>query len=227
MSGFRHTTLLALLLMASGCLSQSVELNAHTRQLLQKDTRPIHVALFSRAGSSGLQLSTYENALKAGGSSRHVLAVREGRVLANELNLPHPMATTRDLFVRELKSRAGLYRFKVLNEHLDTKMDNPQRLQAELGHDRLLDFRGTYHLVFLEKDHQRYRLVYDGEARLMDLNTGVIYWQGKCHMLISDTTPPTLANLRERRGLKLQGWLNRGASECSRQLIDHFLGKKA
>jgi hypothetical protein len=215
------------LLALGGCLNPNVALNDYSRQLIRNDTRPIQVALFTTAGNSGLQLTTYENARLAGGSARQALALREGRELANDLNLPHPMATTRDLFVRDLKAKAGLYRFKVLPETLDTKLDEPLKLRDELGHDRLLDFRGTYHLVFLSSDHTRYRLIYDGTARLMDLNTGVIFWQAKCHTEIADPTGPTLADLRERRGAKLQGWLQRGAGECSRQLIQHFLGKKA
>lgn len=227
MPGRARLAVLLLALGVSGCLNQNVSLNDHSRQLVKNDTRPIHVALFTTAGSSGLQLSTYEGARLAGGSGRQVLALREGRELANELNLPHPMATTRDLFVRELKSKAGLYRFQFLPDTLDTKIDDPVQLRAQLGHDRLLDFRGRYHLVFLANDHSRYQLLYDGEARLMDLNTGVIFWQAKCRSEIADPTPPTLADLRAQRGAKLRGWLNRGAGECSRQLINHFLGKKA
>ena len=212
--------------MLTGCLNQNVALNDYSRQLVRNDTRPILVALFSTAGNSGLQLTTYESARLAGGSGRQVLALREGQQLTNDLNLPHPMITMRDLFVRELKAKAGLYRFKFLPDTLDTKIDNPVQLRDELGNDRLLDFRGRYHLVFLANDHNRYQLIYDGEARLMDLNTGVIFWQARCHSEIADPTAPTLAELRERRGAKLQGWLQRGAGECSRQLIQHFLGKK-
>ncbi len=214
-------------ILLTGCLNQNISLNDYSRQLVKNDTRPIQVALFATAGNSGLQLTTYENARLAGGSARQVSALREGRQLASDLNLPHPMAATRDLFMRELKAKAGLYRFQFLPETLDTKIDDPVRLRAELGHDRLLDFRGSYHLVFLSTDSSRYRLIYDGAARLMDLNTGVTFWQAKCHTEIADPTGPTLADLRERRGAKLQGWLQRGAGECSRQLIQHFLGKKA
>lgn len=223
----RPALIVSLAVMLSACLGGSVTLNDHTRQRLKADPRPINTLLFTAAGSSGLQLTTYESARLAGGSGRQLLAVRDGKRLTDEIILPHPMATTRDLFVAQLKSRAGLTRFKLVLEPLDTSLDTPLKLREELGHDLLLDFRGTYHLVFLPNDHNRYRLLYEGRARLMNLDNGEIYWQASCKADIEDPSAPTLEQLRDRRGAKLKGWLQRGAGLCSRQLADHFFAKKS
>jgi hypothetical protein len=190
----RRMPILVGLLAALAACSTGQTINDRDLSQLKVAGSPIHTVLFTDDGSNGLAVITPQASGLTGTKENVVMAA--GKAWTNEFDLPHPLGLTRDRFVTRLKSQAGIYQFRESPRALDVSHERPDRLREEFG-DRgaVLDFRGTYEVVFYAKDPSRYHLVYEARVRLLRLDD----WKPHRHSGHQDCTD-ACRFARPRRG---------------------------
>ncbi|HWR87505.1 MAG TPA: hypothetical protein VN277_03690 [Acidiferrobacterales bacterium] len=223
-SRFKLLCLAALGLM-SGCAT-TVSLNESERASLKSNAAPIQTLLYTSLGSNGLAITTYGTAMAGPGSV--YVAVKNGKEWAQENNIPHPMVAVRDQLVGKLKSDLSVYSFKHLDATLDIGEESPEKLKARLGNGLVMDFTGTYQVIYYLAAASKYHMYFNGRARLVRLDDGKVMWVGNCRTDIEDPdNKPSIDDLRANQAARLKQWLGRGAAECGKQLTDQFFGRSA
>lgn len=223
-SRFKLLCLAALGLM-SGCAT-TVSLNESERASLKSNAAPIQTLLYTSLGSNGLAITTYGTAMAGPGSV--YVAVKNGKEWTQENNIPHPMVTVRNQLVGKLKSDLSVYNFKHLDATLDIGEESPEKLKARLGNGLVMDFTGTYQVIYYLAAASKYHMYFNGRARLVRLDDGKVMWVGNCRTDIEDPdNKPSIDDLRANQAARLKRWLDRGAAECGKQLTDQFFGRSA
>jgi uncharacterized protein YceK len=221
-SRFKLLCLAALGLM-SGCAT-TVSLNESERAGLKNNAAPIQTLLYTSLGSNGLAITTYSTAMSGPGAG--FVAIKNGKEWTQENNIPHPMASVRDQLTGKLKSDLGVYNFKHLDATLDIGEEPPEKLKARLGSGLVMDFTGSYQVIYYLSAASKYHMYFNGRARLVRLDDGKIMWVGNCRMDIEDPdNKPSIDDLRANQATRLKQWLGRGAAECGKQLTDQFFGR--
>jgi hypothetical protein len=217
---------LGALVLLHGCATNVSMIDADRRALKNAEA-PILTLLFTSLGSNGLMVVTYGAAMTGPGSA--YLAARNGKEWAQEGNIAHPMGAVRDRVIANLRPDFGADRFKAVDMDLDISEEAPAKLKARLGNGMVMDFTGTYQVIYHLSDFSRFHLDFRGRARLVRLDDGKILWVGNCHTDVEDpeASRPTIEELRANGAARLKGWLARGATECSKQLTDQLLGRSA
>lgn len=223
-SRFKLLCLAALGLM-SGCAT-TVSLNESERASLKSNAAPIQTLLYTSLGSNGLAITTYGTAMAGPGSV--YVAIKNGKEWTQEDNIPHPMIAVRDRLVGKLKSDLSVYSFKHLDETVDIGEETPEKLKARLGSGLVMDFTGTYQVIYYLAAASKYHMYFNGRARLVRLDDGKVMWVGNCRTDIEDPdNKPSIDDLRASQAARLKQWLSRGAAECSKQLTDQFFGRSS
>jgi hypothetical protein len=216
---------LAALSLISGCAT-TVSLSESERASLKNNTAPIQTLLYTSLGSNGLMVTTYSTAMAGPGSA--YLAVKNGKEWTQENNIPHPMIAVRDQLIGKFKSDLGVYRFKHLDTTLDIGEESPEKLKTRLGNGIVMDFTGTYQVIYYLSAASKYHMYFNGRARLVRLDDGKIMWIGNCRTDIEDPdNKPSIDDLSANQAARLKQWLGRGAAECSKQLTDQLFGRSA
>jgi hypothetical protein len=130
--------------------------------------------------------------------------------------------------IGKLKSDLSVYSFKHLDTTLDIGEEPPEKLKARLGSGLVMDFTGTYQVIYYLSASSKYHMYFNGRARLVRLDDGKIMWVGNCRTDIEDPdNKPSIDDLRANQAARLKQWLGRGAAECGKQLTDQFFGRSA
>ena len=209
----------------SGCAT-TVGLSESDRAGLKNSAAPTYTLLYSSLGSNGLMVTTQSTALAGPGAA--FLAVKNGKEWTEQHGLTHPLAPVRNRLVSKLKSDFGLYSVKNIDKEIDVSNDAPEKLRAQLGMDKgtLLDLTGTYQVIYYATNWSHFHMYYNARARLLRLDDGKVLWQGNCRTDVEDPdNKPTFDELAANKAARLKEWLNRGAAECSNQLLNQVAGK--
>jgi len=214
---------LVALALLHGCAT-NVSMTDAERTKLKGTNGPIQTLLYTSLGSNGLAVTTYSTAMTGLGAA--YLSVKNGKEWTQEHNIPHPMIGVRDRFVGKLKSDLGVYSFKNLDPTLDIGEESPEKLKERLGNSMVLDFTGTYRVIYYIASASKYHMYFNGRARLIRLDDRKIMWVGNCRTDIEDPdNKPGIDDLSANRATLLKQWLGLGAAECSKQLTDQFFGR--
>lgn len=214
---------LIVLALLHGCATNIAMTDAE-RTALKSANGPIQTLLYASLGSNGLAVTTYSTAMAGPGSV--YLAVKNGKEWTQEHNIPHPMLAVRDRLVGKLKSDLSVYSFKHLDTTLDIGEESPEKLKARLGNGLVMDFTGTYQVIYYLAAASKFHMYFNGRARLVHLDDGKIMWVGNCRTDIEDPdNKPSIDDLSANQAARLKQWLGRGAAECSKQLTDQFFGR--
>lgn len=220
---YRRLFTISLLAFLHGCAT-NVSMTESERNALKGASGPIQTLLFTSLGSNGLAVTTYSTAMAGPGSV--YVAIKNGKEWTQENNIPHPMAAVRDRLIGKLKSDMGLYSFKHLDTTVDIGEDSVDKLKARFGNGLMMDFNGSYQVIYYLGAASKYHMYFNGRARLLRLDDGKIMWVGNCRTDIEDPdNKPTIDDLRANQAARLKQWLDRGAAECSKQLTDQFFGR--
>lgn len=212
-----------LLLLLHGCAT-NVSMTESERNALKGASGPIQTLLYTSLGSNGLMITTYSTAMAGPGAG--FAAIKNGKEWTQENNIPHPMISVRDRLVSKLKSDMGLYSFKHVETGVDIGEESPEKLKARFGSGLVLDFTGTYQVIYYLSSMSSYHMYFNGRARLVRVDDGKIMWVGNCRTDVEDPdNKPSIDELRANQAARLKQWLDRGATECTRQLTDQFFGR--
>jgi len=206
-----------------GCAT-NVSMTDAERTSLKSTSGPIQTLLYTSLGSNGLMVTTYSTAMSGPGAG--FVAIKNGKEWTQEHAISHPMVAVRDRLIGKLKSDMGVYSFKHLDTTLDIGEESPEKLKARLGNGMVMDFTGTYQVIYYLAAASRYHMYFNGRARLVRLDDGKIMWAGNCRTDVEDPdNKPTIDDLGANKAALLKQWLGRGAAECSKQLSDQLLGR--
>jgi len=222
---YSHLKLPGLIVLAllHGCAT-NVAMNDAERTALKGANGPIQTLLYTSLGSNGLAVTTYSTAMAGPGSV--YLAVKNGKEWTQEHNIPHPMLAVRDRLVGKLKSDLSVYNFKHLEATLDIADESPEMLKTRLGSGMVMDFTGTYQVIYYLTAASKFHMYFNGRARLLRLDNGKIMWVGNCRTDIEEPdNKPSIDELSANQAARLKQWLGRGAAECSKQLTEQFFGR--
>lgn len=214
---------LALLMLLHGCAT-NVSMTESERNALKGASGPIQTLLYTSLGSNGLMITTYGTAMAGPGAG--FVAIKNGKEWVEEGNIPHPMIAVRDRLIGKLKSDMGLYSFKHIETSVDIGEESPEKLKARLGSGLVMDFTGTYQVIYYLSSMSSFHMYFNGRARLVRVDDGKIMWVGNCRTDVEDPdNKPGIDDLRANQAARLKQWLGRGAAECGRQLTDQFFGR--
>jgi hypothetical protein len=214
---------LIVLALLHGCAT-NVAMTDAERTALKNTNGPIKTLLYTSLGSNGLAVTTYGTAMAGPGSV--YVAIKNGKEWTQEHAIVHPMVAVRDRLLGKLRSELGVYSFKHLDTTLDIGEESPEKLKARLGGGMVMDFTGSYQVIYYLAAASKYHMYFNGRARLVRLDDGKIMWVGNCRTDIEDPdNKPSIDDLSTNKAALLKQWLDRGAAECSKQLTEQFFGR--
>ena len=214
-----------LLALVYGCAS-NVSMTESERNALKGASGPIQTLLYTSLGSNGLMITTSATAMAGPGAG--FVAIKNGKEWTQESNIPHPMIAVRDRLIAKLKSDMGLYSFKHSEASVDIGEESPEKLKARFGSGLVMDFTGTYQVIYYLSSMSSFHMYFNGRARLVRVDDGKILWVGNCRTDVEDPdNKPSIDDLRANQAARLKQWLDRGAAECSKQLTDQFFGRSS
>jgi hypothetical protein len=91
----------------------------------------------------------------------------------------------------------------------------------------VLDVRSGGIIMYYVSNVARYRLVYNGRARLVDTEQGRVLWQGVCRLKGAEdpAQSPTLDDLEAADGVAYRRLISQATALCAVDLLKHFHGE--
>lgn len=150
-------------------------------------------------------------------------AESEGKERTARLGIPDPSAQVRDALVRRLTG-AGMLRNVELAARAPSD-DGIDDLRAAGLRPLVLDSKTVgWSLMYYGTSWGRYRVVYVGRARLLDVDAGKTLWQGRCEIKGPDdpAASPTLEEFRQPDGRVLREKIEEAVTACVEELVDQL-----
>jgi hypothetical protein len=93
----------------------------------------------------------------------------------------------------------------------------------------VLDVRSAGSIIYYPSNWARYRLLYTGRVRLVDIEQGRVIWQGVCQLKGPDdpAQSPTLDELEAKDGVAYRRMISEATAACAADMTKQFRGEAA